>query len=115
MSETEWTLEKILEREKFYAEGEKKLGKEGAYHTKLYEYLLKVQQDEAEIEKKEYRVVIKGEDDDGNIVSMTYFSDLSSQDMAAIFWCVFDDLLTVTGKSKEEIIDIFNDCYREPK
>ena len=49
MSDMEWTLEKILEREKFYAEGEKKMGKEGAYHTKLYEYLLKVQQDEDEL------------------------------------------------------------------
>ena len=48
MGETEWTLEKILEREKFYAEGEKKMGKQGAYHTKLYEYLLKVQQNEEE-------------------------------------------------------------------
>lgn len=38
MSKSNWTLQECLEREKFYAEGEKKMGIRG-YHSNLYDYL----------------------------------------------------------------------------
>lgn len=38
MSKDKWTLNDCLEREKFYADGEEKNGKQG-YHYKLYSYL----------------------------------------------------------------------------
>lgn len=38
MSKDSWTLQECLEREKFYAGGEEKMGVHG-YHTELYKYL----------------------------------------------------------------------------
>ena len=38
MSKSGWTLQECLEREKFYAEGEEKMGIRG-YHSNLYDYL----------------------------------------------------------------------------
>lgn len=38
MSIRNWTIQECMAREKFYAEGEKKMGKRG-YHSNLYDYL----------------------------------------------------------------------------
>lgn len=113
MSDTEWTLEKILEREKYYAEGEKKLGKEGAYHTKLYEYLLKVQQDEKENKRKEYRVLLYEENESEYTEAISLGHGLSRRDYGAVLWCILNDVIEATGTNKKVLLEAIESFYEE--
>lgn len=61
---------------------------------------------------KEYKVVIKGEDDEGNTVSRaTYDSDFTAQDFAVVLWCIIDDVMKASGKSLNEIFEILKDYF----